>query len=182
MGNGHAKKKGKRQTTYPKVIPKGRSLEDTKHIRLLVLYDTSRATPGDVIDHFCDAVNAFKPSGSLEIKERDIKILQLTADTNDSSSVLSLSESQCTEVKPWISEWLKQNGVVLVCILSKHDIKSFLDDVNLKSGKLVLFSLGKCNPNAWDGCVRLDLDPEDATSPKDFEDPLEELVATVKAE
>ena len=71
---------------------------------------------------------------------------------------------------------------MLVCILSKHDIKSFLDDVNLKSGKLVLFSLGKCNPNAWDGCVRLDLDPEDVTSPKDFEDPLEELVATVKAE
>ena len=69
MGNGHAKKKGKRQTTYPKVMPKGRSLEDTKHIRLLVLYDTSRATPGDVIDHFCDAVNAFKPPEVWKLKK-----------------------------------------------------------------------------------------------------------------
>ena len=51
-----------------------------------------------------------------------------------------------------------------------------------KGKRQTTYPLGKCNPNAWDGCVRLDLDPEDVTSPKDFEDPLEELVATVKAE
>jgi len=182
MGNEQTKKKGKGQPGNPTIIPKGRSLDDTKNIRLLVLHDKSHPDPNDVVDHFCDAINAFKPPGSLEIKQKDIKIVKLSEGIQDPSGPSSLSESQRVEVKTWISEWLKQNGVVLVCFLSNYDVQPFSDDINIQDGKLVAFSIGKSPPAAWKGCVSLDLDLDAIKSPRDFEGPLEELVATVKAE
>ncbi|KAJ7321443.1 hypothetical protein OS493_035017 [Desmophyllum pertusum] len=169
MGN-DTSKKGKDKTAHPKIIPKGRN--DTKCIRLL-LHDESNP-PTEVVEHFCDAINALKPQGSLEIKQRDVKILHL-------SDTKSLSESRRAEVKLWISEWLGQNGVVLICLLSKHDVQPFADDVNVQGGKIVAFSFGK-TPSTWKECVSLNVDLKDVESPRDFEGPLEELVATVKAE
>lgn len=182
MGNDQTKKKGKEHAAYPKIITKGGSLEDTKHIRLLVLHDKSHPAPSDVVDHFCDAINAFKPPGSLEVKQSDIRILQMAGDSQDPSSAVSLSETQLAEIKPWISEWLKQNNVILICILSNQDVKPFTNEINMQGGKLVAFSLGKRPPIAWKGCLGLRLDPDAISSPRDFENPLEELVATVKAE
>ena len=182
MGNDQTKKKGKEHAAHPKIIPKGRNLDDTKHIRLLVLHDKDHGTPSDLVDHFCDALNAFKPPGSLEVKQRDIKIMQLADCDQDPSSPRSLSASQRAEIKPWISEWLKQNGVVLTCLLSSHDVQPFTEDINLQGGKLVAFSLAKRPPATWKGCVGLDLDLDAIKSPRDFEGPLEELVAAVKAE
>ena len=182
MGNDQTKKKGKENTACPKIVPKGRNLDDTKHIRLLVLHDKSHPEPRDVVDHFCDAVNAFKPPGSLEIKPSNVKILQLAESDLDPSGPSSLSISQRKEVKEWISEWLKQNGVVLICLLTNHNVQPFTEDINLQDGKVVAFSLGKQQPAAWKGSVGLGIDLDTITSPRDFEAPLEELVATVKAE
>ena len=170
MGN-DTSKKGKEKTAPSRIIPKGRN--DIKRIRLLVLHEESNP-PSEVVDHFCDAVNAFKPPGSLEIKERDVKVLQLTGSK-------SLSKSRCAEVKQWISEWLNQNGVVLICLLSVQDVQPFADDINLQGGKIVAFSFGKA-PSTWRDCVSLNVDLNAVDSPRDFEGPLEELVATVKAE
>lgn len=170
MGN-DTSKKGKEKTAPSRIIPKGRN--DIKRIRLLVLHAESNP-PSDVVDHFCDALNAFKPPGSLEIKQRDVKVLKLTGSK-------SLSESRYVEVKQWISEWLNQNGVVLICLLSIQDVQPFADDINLQGGKIVAFSFGKA-PTAWKDCVSLNVDLNAVESPRDFEGPLEELVATVKAE
>ena len=171
MGNDPSKK-GKEKPTHPKIISKGRN--DTKHLRLLILHDTESNPPSDAIDYFCDALNEFKPPGSLEIKQRDVKALQL-----DGSR--SLPGSRLTEVKQWISEWLSQNGVVLICLLSTQDVQPFADDINLQGGKIVAFSFGK-SPSSWKECVSLKVDLKGVESPRDFEGPLEELVATVKAE
>lgn len=129
MGNVPSKKGNKDKTAPPKIIHRGRN--DTKHIRLLVLHEESNP-PVDVVDHFCDALNAFKPQGSLEIKQRDVKVLQLAGSK-------SLSESRLAEVKQWISEWLNQNGVVLICLLTSQEVQPFADDINLQGGKIVAF-------------------------------------------
>lgn len=53
----------------------------------------------DVVDYFCDVVNVFKFLGSLEIKQRDVKILEF--------DVLSFFFGNFfMEVKQWINEWL----------------------------------------------------------------------------
>ena len=171
MGNDPSKKGNKGKTAPPKIIHRGRN--DTKLIRLLVLHEESNP-PVDVIDHFCDAVNAFKPEGSLEIKQRDVKVLQLAGSK-------SLSESSLAEVKQWISEWLNQNGVVLICLLSSQEVQSFVDEINLQGGKIVAFSFGKAPAN-WRECVSLNIDLKAVESPRDFEAPLEELFACVKAD
>ena len=170
MGN-DTSKKGKEKPAPQRIIPKGRN--DIKRIRLLVLHDESNA-PSEVVDHFCDAVNAFKPPGSLEIKQRDVKVLKMVGSN-------SLSETRFGEVKQWISEWLNQNGVVLICLLSTQDVQPFADEINLQGGKIVAFSFGKA-PASWKDCVSLSVDLKAVASPRDFEGPLEELVATVKAE
>ena len=171
MGNDPSKKANKEKTTPPKIIHRGRN--DTKHLRLLVVHEES-TPPVDVIDYFCDAVNAFKPQGSLEIKQRDVKVLQLA----DSKSLL---ESRLAEVKQWMSEWLKESGIVLVCLLSSQEVQPFADDINLQGGKIVAFSFGKAPAN-WRECVSLNIDLKAVESPRDFEGPLEELVSSVKAE
>jgi len=173
MGNDPSKKGNKDKTAPPKIIHRGK--KDTKHIRLLVVQEESDP-PVDVIDHFCDAVNAFKPQGSLEIKQGDVKVLKL-------ASSKSLPESLLAEAKQWISEWLNQNhdGVVLICLLSNQEVQPFADDINVLGGKIVAFSFGKA-PGNWKECVSLNIDLKAVESPKDFEGPLEELVASVKAE
>lgn len=171
MGNDPSKKGNKDKTAPPKIIHRGRN--DAKHIRLLVVHEESDP-PVDVIDHFCDAVNAFKPQGSLEIKQRDVKVWQLAGSK-------SPSESRLTEVNQWMSEWLNQNGVVLICLLSSQKVQPFADDIDLQSGKIVPFSFGKAPAN-WKECVSLNIDLKAVESPKDFEGPLEELIASVKAE
>ena len=181
MGNEQNKTKGKERSSHPKILfNKRRSLEDTKHIRLVVLCDKGNLDPSEVVDHFCDALNSFKPAGSLEIKPSDVKILQLTENCFGSSGLSFLS--QLKEVKAWISQWLMQNGIVLICILTNQNVQPFTDDINLQEGKIVAFSLGKQQPAAWKECVRLELDLDTITSPRDFEGPLEELVATIKAQ
>lgn len=172
MGNDPSKRANKADKTGPpKIIHRGRN--DTKNIRLLVVHEESNP-PADVIDYFCDAVNAFKPQGSLEIKQRDVKVLQLAGSK-------SLLESRLEEVKQWMSEWLKQSGVVLVWLLSSQEVQPFADDINLQGGKIVAFSFGKAPAN-WRECVSLNIDLKVVESPRDFEGPLEELVASVKAE
>lgn len=153
-----------------------RRRNDTKHIRLLVLHEESNppVPSQDLVDHFCDALNAFKPQGSLEIKQHDVKMLQLAGSK-------SLSESRLAEVKQWISEWLNQNGVVLICLLTSQEVQPFAGDINLQGGKIVAFSFGKV-PTSWRECVSLNIDLNAVESPRDFEGPLEELVASVKAE
>ena len=171
MGNDPSKK-GKEKPVHPKIVSRGKN--SSKNLRLLILHDVGFKPQMDAVDHFCDAVNAFKPPGSLVIKERDVKILEL-----DVSSCLS--GNSLTDAKQWINEWLGQSGVVLVCLLSSQDVQPFADDINLQGGKIVAFSFGKC-PTSWKECVSLNVDFKAARSPSDFEEPLKELIAVVRAE
>lgn len=108
MGNDPSKK-GKEKATHPKIVSKGKN--SSKNLRLLILHEAESKPPIDAVDHFCDALNACKPPGSLEIKQEGVKILEL-----DGSS--SLSGSFLAEAKNWIIEWLDKDGVVLICLLS----------------------------------------------------------------
>ncbi|PFX32146.1 uncharacterized protein LOC111321195 [Stylophora pistillata] len=171
MGNDPSKK-GKEKATHPKIVSKGKN--SSKNLRLLILHEAESKPPIDAVDHFCDALNACKPPGSLEIKQEGVKILEL-----DGSS--SLSGSFLTEAKNWIIEWLDKDGVVLICLLSSQDVHPFAEDINFQGGKIVAFSFGKC-PTSWKECISLKVDLKAVSSPSDFEEPLKELVATVRAE
>ena len=67
MGNDPSKK-GKKKPVHPKIVSKGKN--SSKNLRLLILHDVGSKPQMDAVDHFCDAVNAFKPPGSLVIPSR----------------------------------------------------------------------------------------------------------------
>lgn len=167
MGINSSKNEQDQTPSNPRRIQKS----SVKHIRLLILHHESLLPPRDIVYHICDVLNAYTPPGSLEVKEEDVKVLKFP----DSGP---LPHTECTRTKQWITEWLNQNGTVLVCLLSQCNHQSITDGINLQHGRIITFSFQIRS----EGCIYVDVDQNNIMGPQDLEAPLQEVVTTIQAD
>lgn len=163
--------KSKASKDKPRMVTKAKKQEQTKHVRLLVLHKNSQqAQPGT--DNFCDALNTYPPPGSINVAHSIVKILEIPDDGR-------FSEPMKNEIRPWISEWVNQDRVFLICLLTDCDLQSLTTGTNFENdNRIIVFRFTK--PPVNFPCICVDVDFYTAT-PGNMKENLDELAATIMA-
>ncbi|CAB3977507.1 Hypothetical predicted protein [Paramuricea clavata] len=163
--------KSKASKDKPRMVTKAKK-EQTKHVRLLVLHKNSQQ-PQPGTDNFCDALNTYPPPGSIKVAPSNVKILQIP-------DAGHFSESMKNEIRPWISEWLNQDRVVLVCKLTDCDLQSLKRGTNFENDNRIIVFRFTNPPVNFPICICVDVDFYTATE-GDMKEKLDELAATIMA-
>lgn len=163
--------KSKASKDKPRMVTKAKKQEQTKHVRLLVLHKNSQqAQPGT--DNFCDALNTYPPPGSINVAHSNVKILEIPDDGR-------FSEPMKNEIRPWISEWVNQDRVFLICLLTDCDLQSLTTGTNFENdNRIIVFRF--TNPPVNFPCICVNVDFYTAT-PGNMKENLDELAATIMA-
>ena len=160
-------KSSKEQTAKPKIVtrPEGQ----TKHIRLLVLHKEPEEPE---MDAFCDAINTYPPPDSLDLDHSDnIKIIKVPDDG-------LLPESVKNDNTSWISEWLSQGHIILICLLTDCDLKTLISTEDNNRIIVFCFKTPKVNyPNS----ICIDVDFKTATT-KSINSNLSDLATKIKGD
>ncbi|RMX39957.1 hypothetical protein pdam_00021268 [Pocillopora damicornis] len=109
--------------------------------RVLILYNPKSEHTSDIIDHFCDALNAAKPYGCVKVSPDD--------------NIVEFSENEREAIKERFVKWLEvPNNIVVVCISSSIPREDFTkDQVQLRS-KIFPVCFGNKIPSHWPPDVR----------------------------
>ncbi|CAH3129423.1 unnamed protein product [Pocillopora meandrina] len=104
--------------------------------RVLILYNPKPEHTSDIIDHFCDALNAAKPYECVKVSPDD--------------DIVEFSENEREAIKERFVKWLEfPNNIVVVCISSSIPREDFTkDQVQLRS-KIFPVCFGNKIPSHW---------------------------------
>ncbi len=142
-------KSSKDQQPRPKIVT--RKQGQTKQIRLLVLYKKPEEPD---MGEFCDALNTYPPTGCLDLHHDDIKKSKVQDDG-------SISESEKNYITLWISEWLTQGHIVLICLLTDFDLEPLINNEN---NRIIVFCFNNPPVNCSESCISIEVDFETATT------------------
>lgn len=104
--------------------------------RVLILYNPKSEHTSDIIDHFCDALNAAKPYGCVKVSPDD--------------DIVEFSENEREAIKERFVKWLEvPNNIVVVCISSSIPREDFTKDQGQLRSKIFPVCFGNKIPSHW---------------------------------
>ena len=171
MGNKQTKKKSPVKAQAKPVVSRGKSLDNVKRVLLLYKVSTENTEAGDIVDHFCDALNQVKPPGCVSV---------------ENENVLNVFKCDEESVKNRTEKWLAAPNslLIILCLGGKEDLlrQHFTDNSGALFTKIFPVCLGTEVPNEWPEAYCLGVaNPEKINRPNDFEGGgLDTLVAAMR--
>lgn len=138
-------KSSKDQQPEPKIVT--RKHGQTKKLRLLVLH---KKTEEPDMDEFCDALNTYPPRESIELHHGDVRKCKVQDDG-------TIPDSEKNDITAWISDWLTQGRIVLICLLTDFDHGPLNNNDNKR---VIVFCFKNPPVDCGQNCICIDVDFE----------------------